>query len=62
MGVERIVHVMRYLHAGHWLVLSAVHFLVALLSGLWIMNRMQRSVYPVTGEYTDLDLDEGVAV
>lgn len=62
MGVERIVRVMRYLHAGHWMILSAVHLLIALISGLGIMNRMQRGVYPVTGEKLDLDLDEGVAV
>ena len=62
LGLERIVHVMRYLHLGHWMILAAVHLLVALVSGLWIMNRMQRSVYPVTGEKLDLDLDEGAAV
>lgn len=62
LGLERIVHVMRYLHTGHWVILSGVHFVVAMISGLWIRNRMQRAVYPVTGERLDLDLDEGVAV
>lgn len=62
LNVERILRVMRYLHGGHWVMLSAVHWLIALISGLWIMNRMQRSVYPVTGENLDLDLDEGEAV
>lgn len=62
MGVERIVRVMRYLQVGHWILLSAVHLLIALFAGLWIMNRMQRSVYPVTGENMDLDLDEGAEV
>lgn len=62
LNVERILRVMRYLHGGHWVMLSAVHWLIALISGLWIMNRMQRSVYPVSGENLDLDLDEGAAV
>lgn len=57
-GVARIVHIMRYLPLGYWLILSAVHLAVTLLSALWIMGRLSRQVYPQSFKRGDLELEE----
>lgn len=62
LGVERIVHILRYLPRPYWLLLSAVHLAVTLAAGLGAMSSLERRVYPVSGEAGDLALDEEAAV
>ena len=58
LGIERIVHILRYLPAPYILLLSAVHLAASLAATGWVIRALGKQVYPLAGRYTDLNLDD----
>lgn len=58
MGIERIVHVLRYLPWGYLAVLSAVHLIGALAAAAWVVSAVTKQVFPLSGKQSDLPLEE----
>jgi len=56
-GVERIVHILRYLPLQHMVLLMGVHLLLSLAAGWWIMAALKKQVYALTGRESDLPMD-----
>lgn len=60
LGIERIVHILRYLPAVYMALLSAVHLLSALVAAGWCIRALGKQVYPLAGKETDIELaDDG---
>ena len=57
LGVERIVHVLKYLPGKYIALLSAVHLVTSLVAALWVMRAVKKQVYPLAGKYSDINLD-----
>ena len=58
LGLERIVHVLRYLPWGYLGILSAVHLLGALAAAAWVASAVTKQVFPMSGKQSDLPLEE----
>ncbi len=64
-GVERIIHVLRYLPAPYIALLSGVHLAAGAIATLWMMHILRRRTYPFSGRRADLDMsmmEEGVGL
>ncbi len=57
-GVERIVHIVKYLPADKLLLLMLLHLLAGLFVAVWVQRLIGRQVYPQSLPYMDLDMDE----
>lgn len=57
-GVERIVHIIRYLPGGNILLILAVHLAVSMAAAFWICRVLRRQIYALTGRNSDLNMDE----
>lgn len=58
LGVERIVSIIRYLPTELMALLSAVHLLAAVIAALWIARTVQKRVYPLFANHSDLAVEE----
>ena len=58
LGIQRIVHLTRYLPPVYVLLLIGVHLSASLIATVWIVSSMTRQVYPLAGKQTDLELEE----
>lgn len=56
--VKRIQAIGRYVNAGGWAMMSAVHLLLCLVSGVLITRSLSKKIYPQSGRNGDLDLEE----
>ena len=61
LGIQRIVHVVRYLPPVYALALSTVHLVAALAAAAWVMHSMTKQVFPLSSKESDLDLEEVTA-
>ena len=61
-GIYRIRVILGYLTGSGWMMLSSVHLLLCLVSGIRIMHSLAKKIYPQSGQNADLDLDEEAAV
>ena len=57
-GVERIVHMMRYLPPAQFVILNAVHVLASVVSALWIAHTLGRQVFPMARRESDMMFEE----
>ncbi len=62
LGVDRIVHITRYLPPENIALLCAVHLAGAMLAAFWSVKAMTRQVYPQADKFTDLELEGKEAV
>lgn len=58
-GVERIRELLSYLPPVYVMLLSAVHIAASALSTIWIIKALGRQVYPLSGKFEDIALDDG---
>lgn len=58
LGVERIIHLLRYLPPYLFGVLSLVHLAASMLCALWIAHSMGKQVYPLGERHYDLALED----
>ena len=56
-GIQRIEQILRYLPPKYILLLSAVHLAASLTAALWVMGALRKQVYPLAGNFSDLNLD-----
>lgn len=57
-GVERIASICHYLPWENWVLLSAVHLVFSLLSGLLTISSLHRKVFPQLRQKLDLPMEE----
>ena len=58
-GIERIREILSYLPPIYILLLSGVHIAASAVSTVWIVTALGRQVYPLSGKYEDIILDDG---
>ena len=58
LEIQRITAIVRYLTEGNILLLSLVHLAAALLAALWVGRNLQKRIYPMFANRTDLPMDD----
>lgn len=58
-GIERIREILSYLPPVYVILLSGVHIIASAVSTVWIVTALGRQVYPLSGKYEDIALEDG---
>ena len=58
MGVERVYNIVKYLPVPYIVMFMLVHLAAGLLASLWVQAAVDRQVYPLNLQNSDLEMDD----